>query len=224
MTPTTPLILVVTGLNREAGIAAGPGLLVVAGGGATATLRARLATVDPRTICAVVSFGIAGALDPALRVGDVVVPGRVLAGEEAWTCSPDLREAWLARVDARPGDIAGVDAPVLDVAGKTALRGRTGAAAVDMESHAAAAYAAMHGLTFAALRIVSDAADRALPEVAGRAMRPDGSVDVLGVLRGLARDPSQIGPLVATARDAAVAFRRLRGVRGLLGPRLGLHL
>lgn len=224
MTPTTPLILVVTGLNREAGIAAGPGLIVVAGGGATATLRARLATIDPRTISAVVSFGIAGALDPALRVGDVVVPERVLAGDASWTCSPDLREAWLARVDARSGYVAGVDAPVLDVAGKTALRLATGAMAVDMESHAAAAYAAMHGLPFAALRIVSDAAGRALPEVAGRAMRPDGSVDVLGVLRRLARDPSQIGPLLATARDAAVAFRRLSGVRGLLGPRLGLHL
>ncbi len=224
MTPTTPLILVVTGLNREAGIAAGPGLMVVAGGGATDALRARLATIDPDTISAVVSFGIAGALDPALRVGDVVVPERVLAGEDAWTCSPDMRDAWLSRVDARSGDVAGVDAPVLDVAGKTDLRRATGAMAVDMESHAAATYAAMHGLPFAALRIVSDAADHALPKVAGRAMRPNGSVDIVRVLRGLARDPSQIGPLVATARDAGVAFRALRRVRGLLGPRLGLHL
>lgn len=224
MTPTTPLVLVVTGLNREAGIAAGPGLLVVAGGGATDALPARLATIDPRTISAVVSFGIAGALDPALRVGDVVVPERVLAGDASWTCSTDLREAWLGRVDARSGDMVGVDAPVLDVAGKAALRLATGGIAIDMESHVAAACAARHGLPFAALRIVSDTADRALPQVAGRAMRPDGSVDVLGVLRGLARDPSQIGPLLATARDAAAAFRRLRGVRGLLGPRLGLHL
>lgn len=220
----TRRVLIVTGLNREAKIAAGPGLLVVAGGGATGALRARLDAIHPESIAAVVSFGIAGALDPALRVGDVVVPDRVLSGEVAWTCSPDLREAWLGRLNARSGDMVGVDAPVLDVAGKTTLRAGTGAVAVDMESHVAAAYAARHGLPFAASRIVSDAADHALPAVAGRAMRPDGSVDVLGVLIGLARDPSQVAPLIATARDAAVAFRALRRVRGLLGLRLGLHL
>ncbi len=196
----------------------------MAGGGATGALRGRLDTIDHRTIAAVVSFGIAGALDPTLGVGDVVVPERVLAGDAIWTCSPDLRKAWLAQLSARRDDIVGVDAPVLDVAAKAALRTRTGGAAVDMESHVAAAYATRHGRPFAALRIISDPADHALPAVAGRAMRPDGSVDVLGVLVGLARDPSQIGPLIATARDAAVAFRALRRVRGLLGPGLGLHL
>lgn len=217
-------ILVVTGLNREAKIAAGPDLMVVAGGGATGALRSRLDAIPARTIAAVVSFGIAGALDPALRVGDMIVPDNVLASDVVWPCSPDLREAWLGQVEARSGDLVGVDAPVLDVSGKTALASATGAAAVDMESHVAADYAALHGVPFAALRVISDAADHALPAVAGRAMRPDGSVDVLGVLAGLARDPSQIGPLIATARDAGVALRTLRRVRGLLGPRLGLHL
>ena len=37
-----------------------------------------------------------------------------------------------------------------------------------MESHVAAAFAAEHGLPFAALRVISDAADRALPRAVPR--------------------------------------------------------
>ena len=91
-----------------------------------------------------------------------------------------------------------------------------------MESHVAAAFAARHGLPFGAIRIVSDGADHVLPPAAGTAMRPDGSIDVFGVVRSLARDPGQIPALIATARDAAVAFRALGRVRGLLGLSGGL--
>lgn len=222
-------LLVVCGLNREAALLREPGIRVVAGGGDRLALEARLRETDPADLRAVVSFGLAGALDPVLRVGDLVLPDRVVAlGGGSSPVSAAIVERWRTVLgDATPDRAAalvGVDAPVLTPAGKRRIRETTGAAALDMESHVAGAFAARHALPFAILRVVSDTADRALPAIAGRAMRPDGSVDVLGVLRGLARDPGQIAPLVRTARDAARAFRRLGRVRGLLGPGLGLHL
>jgi hopanoid-associated phosphorylase len=225
-------VLVVTGLNKEARIAAGPGITAIAGGGSPSGLRRRLDGTDPASLGAVVSFGIAGALDPTLRVGDLVLATAVLGSGGPHSASAPIREAWIRRLGAaniahREGALAGVDAPLMGAADKTALRALTGAGAVDMESHIAAAFAARHGLPFAVLRVISDAAGHSLPHAAGAAMRPDGSVDVLGVLKSLAGDPSQIPALVATARDAAVAFRQLGRVRRLLdlgGGLVGLDL
>lgn len=247
-------ILVVCGLGHEARIAAGQGIFVVAGGGVRSVLEGRLESLPPDDIAAVVSFGLAGALEPSLRVGDILVPDRISALDgETWPTSREFRKHWSglgfsehdpprlqsnASFEALPRGapqesrstpagstaLVGVDAPILGVADKSRLRTETGAAAIDMESHIAARYAARHALPFAALRVISDAADHALPAVAGAAMRPDGSVDVLGVLKGLARDPGQLPALLATARDAGRAFRALRRVRGLLGPGFGLQL
>src|SRR5260370_1068656 len=44
-------------------------------------LRALLATLDSSTFRGVISFGVAGGLDPSLKSGDVVVATEVLAGD-----------------------------------------------------------------------------------------------------------------------------------------------
>ena len=218
----TPVVLAVTGLNKEARIAAGPGIAVVAGGGSRAALEARLTALDARQLRAVVSFGIAGALDPGIRVGDVVLATEIRTADESWHVPGSLLQAWRSRLGEADFAVVecpmtGIDAPLLTPAAKAAVWEQSGAGAVDMESHVAAAFATRHGLPFGAIRVVSDRADHVLPPIAGLAMRPDGSVDVVGVMRSLARSPGQIPALVATARDAAVAFRRLGRVRRLLG-------
>ena len=113
------------------------------------------------------------------------------------------------RVRVFTGAIAASDVMVVDAAAKAALHAATGALGVDMESHVAARFAAAHGPPFAALRIISDGADRALPRAAQAGMKKDGGIDVLAVLRALARDPRQLPALVRTGREAEVAFRQL---------------
>jgi hopanoid-associated phosphorylase len=223
----TPIILAVSGLTKEARMASGAGILAIRGGGNRDALERRLSEVDPGQIRAVISFGIAGALDPTLKVGDLILADAIQDGPERRPGSEDLRNRWARHLRAagtsyREMTIAGVDAPLLTPADKAELRTRSGAGAVDMESHVAAAFAARHALPFGAIRVISDRANHVLPPVAGTAMRPDGSVDVLGVVRSLARDPAQIPALIATARDAAVAFRALGRVRSLLDPSGGL--
>src|SRR5262249_19322239 len=91
-----------------------------------------------------------------------------------------------------------------------------GAAAVDMESHIAAAYAAEAGLPFAALRVISDPADRALPALASKVIKPNGDIDLRKILGSVVRNPRTLRALVSTGIDFNRALRSLRGCRGFL--------
>ena len=214
-------ILIVTGLVQEARIAAGPGMTVICSSSDPQQLRALLTVFDPSTIRGVISFGVAGGLDPTLRSGDVVVATEVLAGDTRWLAGLALNEELIASVALGRrrvvrGGLAGVEEVVVARDGKAALRSETGAAAVDMESHIAAAYAAEAGLPFAALRVISDPASRALPALARSAIKPNGEIDLRKVLRGLARNPMTLRALVSTGIDFNRALKSLRGCRGLL--------
>ena len=214
-------VLIVTGLVQEARIAAGPGMTVICSSSDPQQLRALLTVLDPSTIRGVISFGVAGGLDPALKSGDVVVATEVTAGDTRWLAGSALNEELIASVALGRrrvvrGGLAGVEQVVAARACKAALRSETGAAAVDMESHIAAEYAAKVGLPFAALRVISDPASRALPALATAAIKPNGTIDLRKVLRGLARDPSTLGALVSTGIDFNRALRSLRGCRGFL--------
>jgi hypothetical protein len=145
----------------------------------------------------------------------------VVAGNSRWSASEVLSDELIAgagvgRQKVFRGGLVGVEKVVTGQAGKAALRSEFGAAAVDMESHIAAEFAAMAGLPFAALRVVSDPAHRALPEIATTAIKPNGDVDLRKVLRGIARNPLVIRALVSTGRDFNRALRSLRDCRSYL--------
>jgi len=214
-------VLVVTGLVQEARIAAGPGMMVICSSSDSRQLRALLATLDASTFRGVISFGVAGGLDPTLKSGDIVVATEVLAGDTRWLAGSALNEeliatATLGRRRVVRGGLAGVEQVVAGIAKKAALWMETGAAAVDMESHIAAAYATEAGVPFAALRVISDPANRALPALARDAIKPNGDIDVRRVLRGVARNPMTLRSLVSTGIDFNRALRSLRGCRDLL--------
>lgn len=214
-------ILIVTGLVQEARIAAGPGMAVICSSSDPRQLRALLTVFDPTTIRGVVSFGVAGGLDPSLKSGDVVVATEVMSGDARWLAGLSLTEAQIAgialgRRRVVRGGLAGVEEVVVAQACKAALRSVTGAAAVDMESHIAAAYAAEHELPFAALRVISDPAGRALPALARSAIKPNGDIDVRKILGGLARNPKALRALVSTGIDFNRALKSLRGCRSFL--------
>jgi adenosylhomocysteine nucleosidase len=215
------MILVATGLKREARIVAGPGVVAVSGGARADALEARL-MAQASHADAILSFGLAGALAPDLAPGDLFVATSVTDGERV---SP-TDEAWLAALLAKlPGAQAGVlfgsDAMLLTREAKAAARTRTGAIAVDMESQVATRAAARAGLPFAVVRAISDAADRDLPGAVSVGMTPEGDMNLLPVLAALARRPGELLGLVRAGREAERAFRALADARHLLGPRLG---
>jgi adenosylhomocysteine nucleosidase len=214
-------ILIVTGLVQEARIAAGPGMAVICSSSDPRQLRALLTVFDPTTIRGVISFGVAGGLDPSLKSGDIVVATEVMAGDTRWLAGLSLNEEQIAgialgRRRVVRGMLAGVEEVVVAQSSKAALRSETGAAAVDMESHIAAAYAAENELPFAALRVISDPASRTLPALARNAIKPNGEIDLRKILGGLARNPQSLRALVSTGLDFNRALKSLRGCRGFL--------
>ena len=214
-------ILIVTGLVQEARIAAGPGMAVICSSSDPNQLRALLTTLDPTSVRGVISFGVAGGLDPSLKTGDVVVATEVMAGDARWLAGLSLTEAQIASIALGRrrvvrGLLAGVEEVVAASASKAALHSETGAAAVDMESHIAAAYAAEAGIPFAALRVISDPAHRALPVVARKAIKPNGDLDLRKIVGSVVRNPRTLRALVSTGIDFNRALRSLRGCRGFL--------
>jgi hopanoid-associated phosphorylase len=209
-------ILVVTGAAFEAEVAAGDGITTLCSGAHALRLRSMLADVNPAHFCAVISFGLAGGLDPALRPGDLIVADQVIAGSKSWRPT-DAISASLATITPRRVGIAGADAPVMHPAAKAALRATTDACAVDMESHVVAEFASEKKLPWGVLRVVCDPAHRALPAIAMAGLKPDGGVDLAATLKSVARDPLQIPALIRTGIDTATAMRALRRARGLGG-------
>lgn len=220
-------VLAVVGLSKEARLAAGPGVEALGAGGSPHRLRELLGARDGVGLRAVVSFGIAGGLDPGLAPGDVIVASGILSDGERNATDAGLSAVFFRRLGglgtrAILADLAGVDAAVMSVEAKVELHDRTGAVAVDMESHVAAAFARRHGLPFAAIRVVCDPAHRALPAFVATALKPNGDPDILAVLGALARGQVGIGVLVRLARDSSAAFAALSRCRAMLGHGLGV--
>jgi adenosylhomocysteine nucleosidase len=196
----------VVGLRAEARIAAGFGGLLQAGGGSPegAARAARRLIADGAT--ALVSFGLAGGLDPALRPGTVVVPGRVLSDGEQFVADVALAGRFGGLTFHTM--LAGT-AVVAEVSAKRRLFDATGAHAVDLESGRVALEALAHGLPFAVVRAICDPAERNLPPAALTGLGPTGRIDVLRVLGSVASRPGQLPGLLALARDAGSARRAL---------------
>ncbi|EKS28768.1 phosphorylase [Afipia felis] len=221
-------VLIVTGLKQEARIAAGPGLTVICSSSNPVQLREMMMSFDPASISGIVSFGVAGGLSPKLRSGDIVIASEIVAAKGRWVAAEGLSQALYGLPEGEHrimrGVLVGVEEVVLGRKAKAALRSATGADAVDMESHIAARYAEQYGLPFAALRVISDPAHRALPEIAAAALKANGDVDVWKVMRGIARRPSQIRALVHSGRDFNRALRGLRSYRSRLDGASGFRL
>jgi len=215
-------VLIITGVAREAKIASGPGVETICSGGSPARLRSLLARYDPAGITTVMSFGIAGGLNPALISGHVIVADVVLSEAGRWTADTAITNALIralpatARMKVLRATILGVDLALLDAAAKSEARTKSSAAVVDMESHIAAEYAAERGLPFVAVRVVCDSAGNSLPPLVNQALNPDGSVSLNGVFSSLRRDLGQIGDLMRLARDSQIAFRALSNAGAIL--------
>lgn len=168
------------------------------------------------------SFGLAGGLDPALPPGTLLLPDQLLLPDGT---ERPVDAAWHGALAALCHDLnpvigphLGADIAIGSAAEKATLFGRTGALAVDMESHVLAQAATAAGRPFAMLRVICDAAGETLPPAALQGIKPDGSTDIVGVLWSLFRQPGQIRALAQLARSAKAAER----VLGSCGARVAL--
>jgi hopanoid-associated phosphorylase len=214
-------VIALVGMDFEARIAAGPGVLVICRNMENGVANS-LALAIKRGYRSLISFGVAGGLAPHLRPGDWNVASSIIDAQRK--CPTD--QVWSKKLlEIIPGagyaPIAGVDAAITAPGAKRRMHEETGAAVVDMESHHVARLAPAHGLSFAAVRVVIDPAHRAVPEAALAGMLPSGGTSVTAVIRKLIARPSQLSALLRIAIDAYAARSALLRVRRLLGPGFG---
>ena len=212
-------VIVAAGMAFEARIAKGAGVRAIYGQKREAYIRKlhNLARAGARGI---ISFGVAGGLSPSLKPGDVVIASSVVTAKTSFLTDPrwsqSLKNAITHAVSGLP--VFASDATVMTVLEKELLWNGTGAAAVDMESGAAAEVAEYYELPFAVLRVIIDPAHRSIPMSATVGARENGTTDALAVIRSLMRRPGDLSEIIRLADDARRANRSLFRCRQALGP------
>jgi len=157
----------------------------------------------------VIVTGVAGAVGPTLKVGDLVHPATVVDTRSATVRTPSAPST----VGSRVGLLATVGRVHLEGSVRRGTRGRDGSdelpegtTAVDMETAAIAAASEAKGVPWDVVRAVSDVAGTLTPEIASL-LRPDGRADAAATARVLVRNPRLLGPLVRLGLDTARATR-----------------
>lgn len=218
----------VVGMEAEREIVrqASPTALVVVGAGDALALSSRLEAAIAGGADRIISIGICGGLNPALRVGDAVI-GTLVRGDmgEVLTLDVDwahrlyvaLRTPPAAPFPVSYGRFAWSPTAVARMVDKAALRAATSADCVDEESFIAARVAAVHGLPCAALRIVCDPAWFELPPAAIVNLTASGGENIGAILASVAGDPWQITELFELAGMSATALGNLRAVLARIG-------
>lgn len=196
-------------------------LLRISGVGADNAARAARELIAAG-VGALLSWGVAGALDPALACGALLLPAEVLCAPAGAAALPLQRFAtcrgWRERVaaalqphaPAASGALLTSPVPVAAAALKARMFRDTGAVAVDMESAAVAQVAAEHALPFITLRVILDTAAVSLPGSVMRTLEP-ANAGRTGLWRAwaLASAPADWGALLRLAAAYRVARRAL---------------
>jgi adenosylhomocysteine nucleosidase len=129
----------------------------------------------------ILSVGFCGALDPALRVGDIVDAAKVFTADRV----------------------------AVTAAEKRALREETGAAAVEMEARAVEAKAREWGTAFRCVKVVSDTAAKDLPLDFNKYRDGDGRFSRARIAFAALRHPPSLAGLMRLDRDCRRAADRL---------------
>ncbi len=153
----------------------GQGVAVCGGIGAEGARRATEAVIAFYHPSEVWSVGFAGALQTGLKAGELFLPELVIDAGDGSRAQvnrdrpaegPPEGKRWLVSFHA-----------VADAEQKAKLGQAYGAQAVDMEAAAVARGAQKYDLLFRAVKVISDEADFAMPDLS-RFVRPDGRVQV----------------------------------------------
>lgn len=203
---------VLCGLESEAAIARRiPGALVACAGARPEKARAMARDMVRQGAKRLVSFGVAGGLQPGLPLGALVIGTRVVAPGGTWSCD----ESWGTELagklpQAQRGGVWGSEVLVAGAKDKQALHRDRDCLIVDMESQCAAEIAAETGVPLAVLRAVCDVAELDVPPIVMKVIAEDGRVDVLRALGEVLKNPLQISTLLHVGHGTGRALKTLR--------------
>jgi len=199
--------------RRDHVLSADP-LLILVGGMGTQRAEAAARRLLQAGAEALLSWGTAGALAPALPPGTLLLPERILHAGTGYAVSTDWRRALLAALPAglkaHGGNLLHSDTLLATPAAKTDMHAQTGADSVDMESGAVAAVARQAGVPFLTVRVVVDGVACCLPPWLATVGARGELATALQGLRAVARHPGQCLTLLRLALGLRAARRTLR--------------
>jgi adenosylhomocysteine nucleosidase len=199
----------------------GAALVKISGMGCDRATRAARELVDAGAE-ALLSWGTAGALDPALTEGTVLLATKVISHDErsglethfgtALPWRTRLGNALAAHGPVVEGTLMTAAALVATAEAKAQLFRRTGAMAVDMESAAVAKVAASATLPFMVIRVIVDTARDTLPDALVQMIDAElrGERRRSRLALPLLRAPAQWSQLARLAWQSRSAGRSLR--------------
>ncbi|MDB5353346.1 MAG: nucleoside phosphorylase [Planctomycetota bacterium] len=191
--------------------------VIIAGPGRKAARRGTQLLLGGHRPQWILSAGFGGALNPDLHRNDLVF-GTEVIDPEGNRLTIDLTlhdQESTSRVVT--GAIVTSDAIVRTAAEKAALRARTGADVVDMESSAVAAVCSERNVRFLAIRVISDEAGTDLPAEIATILGRSGGYRVGAALGAIWRRPSSLKDMWALREHAVAAADRIsRFVPGVL--------
>lgn len=208
-------------------------VLVITGGIGPRRTQQTLDRFADRPLAAVLSAGCAGALIPGLATGQLILAPdvRVRAPDGAPQLERFPVDAQLllsartaasqAAVPSAEGSLFTSTSVLLTPEDKIQQGRVTGAVAVEMESAVLAAFAAVRGLPFLALRVILDPVDLALPAIVGLTT-PEGDVRPFKAIAYVATHPHRLPVLLTLKRAQTAAAQSLSRLCRALFPLLTL--
>jgi adenosylhomocysteine nucleosidase len=155
----------------------------------------------------VLTCGFAGALNPALKIGDVLFDADFDAG---------LADK-LGALGALPAKFHCSTRVAVTVAEKTELRRTTGADAVEMESAVIRTLCRERKIPSATIRVISDTASEDLPLDFNALMTSGQKISFPKLALALIKSPQKVPRLMSLQSNTRLAAKRLAGVlEGLL--------
>jgi adenosylhomocysteine nucleosidase len=182
-----------------------PVRILVSGVGRDAAIRAMESVGDASLV---ISAGFCGALNPALRIGDIAVCPFSGEAEALRSGARDLASALGSEDSASPLNLITVDHLVATPDAKRRLRIETGADVVDMEAEHVRAVCVERGIPFLAVKAVSDTADAALSPVLVNLLSAS-RVSPMRALAAAIRRPALLLEFRRLARATSFAAERL---------------
>lgn len=193
---------IITGMRAEAALLRAMPLVACAGAEPEVAARALLAAGATRLL----SFGLAGGLDPALAPGTLVLATAIIDGDSRYPTDGAWADT-LALPGAVRAALLGETKPLATPAAKAAAFVASGAVAVDMESGAVARVAASAGVPVLALRAIADPAGRAVPGAALRIIDGQGRIRLRAALAAMLLHPFAMTELALQAQAGMKALR-----------------
>ena len=167
-----------------------------------------------------ISFGFAGALDPELSAGDLVIPKSVTDAE----CNIFRTDYNLYQKTSRhfsnkfrisAGTLFGSETIIWDADEKRRLFNKYNTKIVDMESLGVARAASENNCSFLIVRSISDTANQKLPKESLKSIDLNNNIKIRNILIDLAKHPNELPSLLQLAKNSRKAHICLQKVAKL---------